>query len=104
MLIRGQNTEKFNHALAVLNQELKELGKLNLQSQPVHAEDFYLRLLNKLYGWHLVNENEHDPNAKAVDLIDEGAKLFVQVTVTCASAKDSPTSTAFPSPTYTGIE
>ena len=50
MLTRGPNTEQFNGELVKLNHELKNLGKLNLQTQGVQAEYFYRRVPNALFG------------------------------------------------------
>lgn len=91
MLVSGYNTERFNEALVRLNRELENLGRLNLLSQAVHAEDLYMRLLNALYGWELANANESERNAEAVDLVDEAGKRFVQVTIECAGKKVSKT-------------
>lgn len=90
MLVTSHNTERFSEALVRLNRELEILSKNNLQSQAVLAEDFFLSLLNALYGWKLTNANAETRNAKAVDLIgtdDVGSPLLVQVTVTCTRDK-----------------
>lgn len=87
MLNRDANTAKFNSALIRINEELKNLGKLNLMSQGVQAEYLFRRLLNSLYGWDLSNANEHSSNAEAVDLVDDGRRLAVQVSVTCTTDK-----------------
>jgi len=88
MILSRQNyTEEFNFRLATINQVLAIDGCINTLSQAVHAEDFYTRMLNSLYGWQLENKNAVKQNAKGIDLIDESARLVVQVTVTCTKAK-----------------
>ncbi|MBO7674901.1 MAG: SMEK domain-containing protein, partial [Atopobiaceae bacterium] len=87
MIEGDHNTNMFNAALRRLNGEIKTLSRLNLQSQAVHAEDFFMRLLNALYGWGLANANWEDDNHQAVDLVDEGGRLVVQVTASCTRDK-----------------
>jgi hypothetical protein len=57
-------------------------AKLNLTDVNNFAEDFYEQLLNLIYGYSLVNANEFDPNASAIDLRDSKNRLAVQVTST----------------------
>ena len=86
-LIRTSYVDSFSSILATLNTQFSIAGTLNLQSQNVLAEDFYKRILNALFGWSLTNINETTRNAEAIDLIDEGNKLIIQVTVTNTTAK-----------------
>ncbi|HIW74382.1 MAG TPA: SMEK domain-containing protein [Firmicutes bacterium] len=44
------------------------------------GEDIVCGLLNRLYGWELVNLNHRRPGCPAVDLADDGRRLCVQVT------------------------
>lgn len=43
------------------------------------CEYFYARLLNILHGYNLVNKNNVSPNCPGIDLIDEDAKIIIQV-------------------------
>jgi hypothetical protein len=70
-----------------LNQEITMAGTLNLLSQNIQAEYFYRDLLNLLFGYNLVNENEFDQNSDAIDLIDYENKIVVQVSSTCTKFK-----------------
>ena len=53
----------------------------------IHCEDFYIRLLNLLYGWNLVNANTIQRNSPAVDLIYTSGNIIVQVSSTNTSTK-----------------
>jgi len=43
------------------------------------CEYFYARLLKILHGYNLVNKNNVSPNCPGIDLIDEDAKIIIQV-------------------------
>jgi len=53
----------------------------------IHCEDFYMRLLNLLYGWNLVNANTIQRNIPAVDLIYTSENIIVQVSSTNTTTK-----------------
>ena len=53
----------------------------------IHCEDFYMRLLNLLYGWNLVNANTIQRNSPAVDLIYTSGNIIVQVSSTNTTTK-----------------
>lgn len=84
---RVNYSEKFSSYMIGLNQLIETNGKLNLLSSHVHAEYFYRDLLNVLFQYSLENINEVDPNATAIDLIDEQNKIIIQVSATCTKAK-----------------
>lgn len=60
------------------NVELHSL--LNLLNLHVISEDFYVGLLNLVYGWKLCNANSLQQNAPGIDLIDDANHILVQVT------------------------
>ena len=62
-------------------------GVLNMYDLNIHSEDFYMRLLNLLYGWNLVNINSIRQNTPAIDLIYESEKIIVQVSSTNTTTK-----------------
>lgn len=47
----------------------------------MHAERLYRRLLNRLYGWELRSADDVSPSFEAIDLLDDDAKVVVQVSV-----------------------
>jgi len=73
--------------LSVLATRLNSRGKLNLLNLHGHSEDFYQRLLSEIFGWNLRNLNEVVHNVEAIDLIDDGNKLIVQVSATSTKQK-----------------
>ena len=86
-LVRNRNTNDFNEILARLNYELASESKNNLLSQVVHAEEFYKRVLSAMFDWNLTNINEISSTTEAIDLVDDGSKVIIQVSVSCTSEK-----------------
>lgn len=62
-------------------------GKLNMLNLNNHSENFYLHLLNLLFGYKLENLNKSLQNVEAIDLIDHENQIIVQVSSTCTKAK-----------------
>lgn len=62
-------------------------GLLNLLNLHVLSEDFYVGLLNLVYGWKLRNANSSQQNAPGIDLIDDSNHVLVQVTGSCTKKK-----------------
>lgn len=67
------------------NVELR--GLVNLLDLHVISEDFYVGLLNLVYGWSLHNANESLQNTPGFDLVDTKNKILVQVTGSCTKKK-----------------
>lgn len=62
-------------------------GLLNLLDLHVISEDFYVGLLNLVYGWNLRNANSSQQNAPGIDLVDDSNHILVQVTGSCTKRK-----------------
>ncbi len=73
--------------LSTLCTRIELRGKLNLLEFNIHAEDFYAKFLNLLYGFSLENINEMDQNAEGLDLVDAGSQLVLQVSSTATKFK-----------------
>lgn len=67
------------------NVELR--GLVNLLDLHVISEDFYVGLLNHVYGWDLHNANESLQNTPGFDLVDTKNRILVQVTGSCTKLK-----------------
>jgi len=67
------------------NVELR--GLLNLLDLHVISEDFYVGLLNLIYGWELRNANNLQQNVSGIDLVDDSNHILVQVTGTSTKRK-----------------
>ena len=67
------------------NVELR--SSLNLLDLHVISEDFYVGLLNLVYGWNLRNANSSQQNAPGIDLVDDTKHILVQVTGSCTKGK-----------------
>lgn len=68
--------------LGLLAYRINLKGRLNILDLHIHSENFYLCLLNNLFGWELENLNAVRQNIEAIDLIDHKNKLIVQVSAT----------------------
>jgi len=80
----------FNFIEERLNQlaaRITSRGKLNILDLHGHSENFYQYLLNEVYSWDLKNENANKQNVEAIDLIDIGNKLIIQVSATATKHK-----------------
>jgi len=79
-------TRYFNYIFDKLNElayKIESKGKLNMLELHIHSENFYLHLLNLLFGWELQNLNTQLQNVAAIDLIDNTEnKIIVQVSAT----------------------
>lgn len=73
--------------LTWLSTRITSRGALNMYDINIHCEDFYMRLLNLLYGWDLVNANTIQRNNPAVDLIYTSENIIVQVSSTNTTTK-----------------
>lgn len=73
--------------LTWLSVRITSRGSLNMYDINIHCEDFYMRLLNLLYGWNLVNANTIQRNSPAIDLIYTSGNIIVQVSSTNTSTK-----------------
>lgn len=67
------------------NVELR--GLLNLLDLHVISEDFFVGLLNLVYGWNLRNANSLLQNAPGIDLVNDSNHILVQVTGSCTKKK-----------------
>lgn len=73
--------------LHTLSVRIAAKGKLNLLDIHGHSENFYLHLLNIIYGYELVNLNNQQHNVEAIDLVDTKNKILVQVSATSNKQK-----------------
>lgn len=73
--------------LTFLASRIKVRGCLNVLNFNVHAENFYAGLLNQAFDYELKNLNAVEQNAPAIDLVDEGNKIVVQVSSTSTKEK-----------------
>lgn len=73
--------------LSILVYEIEIRGNLNILDLNIHAENFYSRLLNLIYGYSLSNINATTQNAEGIDLVDYASKVVLQVSSTATKAK-----------------
>lgn len=79
MYAKKTSVENINLGLSVLQNYIRPLSKLNLQDTNVQSEDFVRDILNALHGWKLKRIDRS--TFPGIDLLDENAKIGVQVTV-----------------------
>lgn len=73
--------------LSGLAYNVKLRASLNLLDLHVISEDFYVGLLNLIYGWNLRNANSSQQNAPGIDLVDDTKLILVQVAGSCTKGK-----------------
>lgn len=73
--------------IELLCSKIKSNGKLNILNLNIHAEFFYRDLCSLIFGLNLENANIDNQNAAAIDLIDEGKKIIIQVSSTNTKKK-----------------
>ena len=73
--------------LSTLAYRINLRGKLNILDLHLHSENFYLYLLNCLFGWDFINANSVKQNVEAIDLIDHTNKIICQVSATNTKQK-----------------
>lgn len=79
---RGILVERLKNQLGTLVSSVEIGIRNNLSSSNVVAETTLAGLLNRIYGWELVNANAIKQNYPGIDLIDIGRNIAVQVTST----------------------
>ena len=88
--------------LAILSNEVKLKSAVNLLDTNVLSEDVFKTILNTIYGWNLQNANVAEQNIKAIDLVDNTAKIFVQVSSDNSKAKIQSSLNKIELPKYNG--
>ncbi len=84
---RDKHLREITNALAILSRKVEINASLNLTDLNVNAENFFRDLLNLAFGYSFININSINPNATAIDLGDEKAKIAIQVTSTSGIQK-----------------
>ena len=87
ILASQEYIDNITTCLSILAKKVSLCGGLNLTDIHMVAEDFYAGLLNIAFDWHLRNANTGHPNATGIDLIDDDARILVQVSATCSKKK-----------------
>lgn len=82
-IIMGQ----IKRALSSLSYEVSMSSSLNQLSINVHAEQFFVELLNALYNYNLSNANFEEQNVASIDLLDITNRIAIQVTSDSSLAK-----------------
>lgn len=85
--VKKQHIDFITNALTALATNVSVRAKVNLTDLHVVSENFYADLLNLMYDLHLHNANAMNMNAEGIDLIDESARIIVQVSGTCSKNK-----------------
>ena len=82
---------------------IKSRNIRGLTDYNVYCESFIRSLLNTIHNWNLQNANAEKCNVAGYDLIDEGNKIFVQVTSEKNKQKVERTLTKTDIPRYSGF-
>lgn len=84
---RDKYFNQIESRLTFLASRIKVRGCLNVLNFNIHAENFYVGLLNEVFGYVLKNVNVVEQNAAAIDLVDDVNKIAVQVSSTSTKEK-----------------
>lgn len=87
MNTREHELKEISTQFAVWESKLSLLGSINLFDANIISEHLVKELLNTIFGYNLISANSIKKNYPAVDLINEGMGVAVQVTATAASRK-----------------
>lgn len=79
LLTKEEQIKEFNLAFSHIQHYIRPLGPLHLTDINIHMEDFVADLLNRLYGWKLVNKNKLHKNYPCIDLLDQVNRIGIQV-------------------------
>jgi len=81
MLLENESKLKFiMEKLTSLYGYISLNNDIGLNDASVFCEDFFCKLLNKVYKYELVNANVKSPNIELIDLFDDKNKVCFQVT------------------------
>jgi len=83
----GIYLNKINGHLQVLAFSIRSKNQLFLNDDNKLSENFFRDLLNKIYGYQLINLNVEEKNCAGVDLGDTSNRLCIQVTASNTSKK-----------------
>lgn len=87
MLTRQKLISEINSKLAWIKASVELNSSLNLLDCNIHMEHFLIGLLNRVYGYNLVNLNAEESNFTSIDLGDREKRIAIQVTSDNTSTK-----------------
>ena len=87
MTARKAYIDRIIRELAIAQTEIEYQCRLGIYDDVHYWEEIAKGLLNRCYGFHLVNLNEEKKNFPGIDLGDRGRGIGVQVTAEKGSAK-----------------
>jgi hypothetical protein len=87
MMTRQVFYNEIESRLSWLVTRIEIRGSMNILDLNIHSEDFYLHLLNAVFGWKLENLNKVQQNSPGIDLIDRTNKYIIQVSSTATKRK-----------------
>lgn len=87
MLTRQKLISEINSKLAWIKASVELNCSLNLLDCNIHMEHFLIGLLNRVYGYSLVNLNAEESNFISIDLGDREKRIAIQVTSDNTSTK-----------------
>lgn len=67
--------------LFTYNDKIKKEGLLNKNNRKIEAEDFFMRIFKRVYGFPtLINLNYENANAQGIDLFENTKRIGIQIT------------------------
>lgn len=84
---RGTYFNYIEEKLNLLSYRINSRGRFNILDFNLHCENFYMDLINLIYGLSLKNLNSIDQNFEGIDLIDDCNEVIIQVSATSTKQK-----------------
>lgn len=99
-ILKQEMIDVINNRLSWLESYIKLNNSNNLTDINIYCEDFFLNILNILYGYELINLNKLKENYCGIDLGDKINKVCVQATADNSSSKIKETIKSFDDNNY----
>ncbi|RXM43911.1 SMEK domain-containing protein [Flavobacterium sp. YO12] len=86
-MTRGILIGEIVDSLSILNNQISLRCSLGFTDLNKVSEDFFAKLLNRIYNYSLINLNENRSNEPGLDIGDESNSIAYQVTSQVDSSK-----------------
>lgn len=100
--LRQKAFNNISRVLAITRYDIEQRQLINDYGLNIHAENYFMDILNFVYGYSFENANFESQNVAHIDLIDKTNKLIYQITTTRTKEKIENTLKALDSKNYVG--
>lgn len=100
--LRQKAFNNISRVLAITRYDIEQRQVINDYGLNIHSENYFMDILNFVYGYAFENANFESKNVAHIDLIDKQNKLIYQITTTRTKEKIENTLKALDSKDYVG--